>query len=115
MFFGDLDSRLRSEGFYTTPAGGGRCACEPPEPDLFIGADTQLELPSKRCLVFEDSPSDFESAKRAGIAVVNVATLNINLKQRLTQKQSLSPPISGTTTSNNLEVVLIKILSAFRT
>ena len=50
---------------------GGRAK---PEPDLFLYAAAQLATLPKRCLVIEDSPRGIEAARRAGMAVIGLAT-----------------------------------------
>lgn len=50
---------------------GGRAK---PEPDLFLYAAAQLDAPPERCLVIEDSPRGIEAARRAGMAVIGLAT-----------------------------------------
>lgn len=50
---------------------GGRAK---PEPDIFLYAATQLGAPPGRCLVLEDSPRGIEAARRAGMAVIGLAT-----------------------------------------
>ena len=50
---------------------GGRAK---PAPDLFLYAAAQLATPPERCLVIEDSPRGIEAARRAGMAVIGLAT-----------------------------------------
>ncbi|MGU7771676.1 HAD family hydrolase [Burkholderia sp. MR1-5-21] len=47
-----------------------------PEPDLFVAAASRLEVEPARCLVFEDSQEGFEAARRAGMRVLDVATMS---------------------------------------
>jgi beta-phosphoglucomutase len=43
-----------------------------PEPDLFLLAAERLGLPPTRCVVFEDSATGFEAARRAGMVVLAI-------------------------------------------
>jgi beta-phosphoglucomutase len=89
---------------------GGRAK---PEPDLFLYAASQLDTPPERCLVIEDSPRGIEAARRAGMAVIGLATTHdrgllaeadqvvesfgeIGLSDRLLPWTSPPPPESAT-------------------
>lgn len=45
-----------------------------PHPDLFLLAAERLGVPPEHCLVFEDALTGIEAGRRAGMAVVGVAT-----------------------------------------
>jgi beta-phosphoglucomutase-like phosphatase (HAD superfamily) len=45
-----------------------------PAPDIFLYAAAQLGTPPGHCLVIEDSPRGIEAARRAGMAVIGLAT-----------------------------------------
>lgn len=45
-----------------------------PEPDIYLEAAGRLGMAPSRCLVFEDSLSGIEAARRAGMTVVGLAT-----------------------------------------
>lgn len=45
-----------------------------PAPDIFLKAAQNLRIKSAECVVFEDSPSGVEAAKKAGMKVVLVMT-----------------------------------------
>ena len=45
-----------------------------PEPDVFLEAARRLGLPPERCIVIEDAPSGVESAHRAGMRAVAIAS-----------------------------------------
>jgi len=45
-----------------------------PDPEIYLKTADQLALPPDRCVVFEDSLSGIEAARRAGCRVVGVAT-----------------------------------------
>lgn len=45
-----------------------------PDPEVFLNVAEQLGLPPQQCLVFEDSPTGAEAARRAGMPAVIVAT-----------------------------------------
>jgi beta-phosphoglucomutase len=63
--------RFFGEHVYFPSHVGGRAK---PEPDLFLYAAAQLATPPERCLVIEDSPRGIEAARRAGMAVIGLAT-----------------------------------------
>ena len=63
--------RFFGERVYFPSHVGGRAK---PEPDLFLYAAAQLATPPERCLVIEDSPRGIEAARRAGMAVIGLAT-----------------------------------------
>ncbi|HZZ72782.1 MAG TPA: HAD-IA family hydrolase [Pirellulales bacterium] len=46
-----------------------------PEPDIFLEAARRLNLPPQRCVAYEDTDPGLESARRAGMAVVDVRTM----------------------------------------
>ncbi len=45
-----------------------------PHPDLFLLAAERLGVPPAHCLVFEDAMTGIEAGRRAGMAVVGIAT-----------------------------------------
>ncbi len=45
-----------------------------PDPEVFLKVAEQLALPPQNCLVFEDSPTGAEAARRAGMPTVIIAT-----------------------------------------
>lgn len=47
-----------------------------PHPEVFLTAAERLRLPPERCVVVEDAFAGIESARRAGMKVVGVATTN---------------------------------------
>lgn len=44
-----------------------------PDPELFLTAAGRLGFPPERCIVFEDSASGFEAARRAGMTCIAIA------------------------------------------
>jgi beta-phosphoglucomutase family hydrolase len=46
-----------------------------PEPDVFLDAAQQLNVPPEACCVYEDSDPGIEAARRAGMTWVDVRTL----------------------------------------
>jgi beta-phosphoglucomutase-like phosphatase (HAD superfamily) len=64
-------SRFFGSRVYFPSHVGGRAK---PAPDLFLYAARQLGAPQDRCLVIEDSPRGIEAARRAGMAVIGLAT-----------------------------------------
>ena len=45
-----------------------------PSPEIYLKASEVLDIPNSSCLVFEDSFHGIESARRAGMKVIGVAT-----------------------------------------
>jgi beta-phosphoglucomutase len=45
-----------------------------PHPEIYLKAARRLGVSARRCVVFEDSLAGVESARRAGMAVIGVAT-----------------------------------------
>jgi beta-phosphoglucomutase family hydrolase len=45
-----------------------------PDPEIFLKAAGELEVAPEKCLVFEDSPSGLEAARRAGMPAVALTT-----------------------------------------
>ncbi len=52
-----------------------------PEPDLFLEAAQRLNTAPRNCLVFEDAPTGVQAAKRAGMAVVAVPAVEMDLAE----------------------------------
>ncbi len=53
---------------------GSRVPRPKPAPDVYLRAATELGIPPRNCIVFEDSPVGVESARSAGMRVVGVLT-----------------------------------------
>lgn len=51
-----------------------------PAPDIFLIAAAELQILPKDCLVFEDSPTGVQAAKKAGMKVVAVPDPHINIE-----------------------------------
>ncbi len=60
--------------FFSVVVGGGEVAHAKPAPDLFLEAAERLGVAPGRCLVFEDTSSGLEAARRAGMATVAITT-----------------------------------------
>jgi beta-phosphoglucomutase len=43
-----------------------------PDPQVFLTAATQLDVPPKRCIVVEDAPAGIEAAHRAGMRAIGI-------------------------------------------
>ena len=63
---------LRLRSLFRCVLGREDVAHGKPEPDLFLKAAGLLALPPARCLVFEDSATGFEGARRAGMTVLAI-------------------------------------------
>lgn len=47
-----------------------------PDPEIFLASAAKLDVPSHRCIVFEDALNGFEAAARARMKSVGLATVN---------------------------------------
>ena len=61
---------LRS--FFTGAIGGDMFEKSKPDPDIFLTAARQLDLPPENCLVIEDSLNGLKAGRAAGMQVVYV-------------------------------------------
>ncbi|CAF0705249.1 HAD family hydrolase [Candidatus Methylacidithermus pantelleriae] len=62
-----------------------------PDPEIFLRAAKQIDLPAGRCVVIEDAPAGVEGARRAGMRVVAVTTTHPEEKLRNADKVIPSP------------------------
>jgi beta-phosphoglucomutase len=72
---------------FPTVVRGDQVARGKPEPDVFLEASRQLDVPPAGCVVFEDAPMGVVAAKAAGMTVVAITT---SFSQA--QFEALAPP-----------------------
>ena len=61
-------------GFFPVVVGAREVEHPKPAPDLFLEAAKRLGVAPERCLVFEDTRSGVEAARRAGMTAVAITT-----------------------------------------
>lgn len=59
-------------GLMDTVVDGSRQLKGKPDPEIFLTAASELEIPPQKCLVFEDALLGVQSARRAGMRCVGV-------------------------------------------
>lgn len=77
---------LDLEPFFDAVVTGAEVPRSKPEPDIFLLAAERLHLAPSDCVVFEDSSSGIEAARRAGCSCIALATTH-----RPEELQPLSP------------------------
>ena len=60
---------------FETVVGSGDVARHKPAPDVYLEAAGRLNVEPGRCIAFDDADGGLESARRAGMAVVDVRTI----------------------------------------
>jgi HAD superfamily hydrolase (TIGR01509 family) len=55
--------------------GSGDVARHKPAPDVYLEAASRLAVDPARCVAFDDADGGLESARRAGMTVVDVRTI----------------------------------------
>ena len=65
---------LGLEKFFTAIVSAEDVAHGKPDPEVFLVAAQKLDMPPKRCVVFEDAQVGIEAARAAGMKVIGVAT-----------------------------------------
>lgn len=69
-----------------------------PDPEVFLRAAEELELPPERCVVFEDAIAGIEAARRAGMRSIGVGKPEV-----LTEAEIVIPGFDGLTPGTVLE------------
>jgi D-glycero-D-manno-heptose 1,7-bisphosphate phosphatase len=65
---------LALDAIYFCPHGAGECNCRKPQPGLLLRAFKEIPgLIPDECVLFGDSGSDIEAARRAGVPAVRMA------------------------------------------
>lgn len=67
-------SKTNLEGFFSIIRNESHIKKGKPDPEIYLLVAEALGLPPAKCLVFEDSLSGVEAARRAGCKVVGVST-----------------------------------------
>jgi beta-phosphoglucomutase-like phosphatase (HAD superfamily) len=62
------------ERYFKAAVAGDEVTHCKPDPEIYLTAASKLGLKPEECVVFEDAEAGIESAKRAGIKVVALAT-----------------------------------------
>jgi len=65
-------NRLRLAGYFDVVIDGTKVSRAKPDPEIFLLAAQELELPPTDCVVFEDAKAGVEAAKKAGMKCVGV-------------------------------------------
>jgi HAD superfamily hydrolase (TIGR01509 family) len=60
---------------FETVVGSGDVARHKPAPDVYLEAASRLAVDPARCVAFDDADGGLESARRAGMTVVDVRTI----------------------------------------
>ncbi len=67
------ENGLSLDAIYFCPHGAGECDCRKPEPGLLLRAFTSFpDLVPAECVLFGDSSSDIEAARRAAVPAVRM-------------------------------------------
>ena len=61
-------------GYFDAVVSGEDVRRGKPDPDIFLLAAQKLNVPTRQCLVFEDSPLGIEAARLAGMRAVAITT-----------------------------------------
>jgi len=64
--------RLGIAGLFDTVVDGNKVHLAKPDPEVFLRAASELNIPPVRCVVFEDAEAGVEAAHRAGMGVVGI-------------------------------------------
>jgi beta-phosphoglucomutase len=67
-------NRLKLTECFDAVIDGNKVSKAKPDPEVFLLAAQELELPPENCVVFEDAKAGVEAAKRAGMKCVGVGT-----------------------------------------
>lgn len=66
--------KLKLEGVFEVVVGKVDVVHGKPHPEVYLTAAKRLGIPKEQCIVFEDSKAGIESALRAGMPVVGIAS-----------------------------------------
>lgn len=64
--------RLEIAQYFDTVVDGTQVSNAKPDPEVFVRAARNLEIPCEECIVFEDSVAGLEAAKKAGMLAVGI-------------------------------------------
>jgi beta-phosphoglucomutase len=65
---------LSLRSYFPVVIGPEDVAYSKPHPEVFLKAASQLGIPAKNCIVFEDSPKGIEAAARAGMKAIGITS-----------------------------------------
>jgi HAD superfamily hydrolase (TIGR01549 family) len=65
---------LRLEDYFSGVACAEDVSRHKPSPDIFLESARRINMPPKRCVVFEDAASGIEAARRAGMKSIGYKT-----------------------------------------
>lgn len=81
---------LTLDAVYFCPHDRGQCSCRKPAPGLLLQAFRDFPaLVPRDCILFGDSPSDLEAARRAGVPAVQMP-VNGSLEDAVRSRLSIS-------------------------
>lgn len=66
--------RLEISGYFDTIVDGSQVSKAKPDPEVFIRAAQNLNIPCESYIVFEDSTAGLKAAKQAGMKAVEIGT-----------------------------------------
>lgn len=69
--------RIGLKDFFDVVIDGTKISKAKPDPEVFLKAAQELNIPPEECCVFEDAIAGIEAAKRAGMKVIGVGDPNI--------------------------------------
>ena len=72
--------RLGVSALFDSVVDGNKVSKAKPDPEVFLRAAEELNIPPAECVVFEDAEAGIEAAHRAGMGVVGIGKSS-NLKQ----------------------------------
>ena len=79
-----------------------------PDPEVYLKAAEQLDMPPQRCVVFEDAIPGIQAGKSAGMRVVALATTHIREELQATEADYIIDTFEGLTVEKLQEAVGIQ-------
>jgi beta-phosphoglucomutase len=64
--------RLQIAGLFDAVVDGTKVSAAKPDPEVFLRASEELDIPARDCVVFEDAEAGIEAARRAQMRTVGV-------------------------------------------
>ncbi len=69
--------RIGLQDFFDTVVDGNRVTKAKPDPEVFLVAANDLQVPPQECVVFEDAVAGIEAARRAGMKTVGIGNPSV--------------------------------------